>query len=50
MRTFKQDSWKRTQIRMPPTLYQAICDFASVNQMSLNQAMIELMGKSLGVI
>lgn len=46
-RVISQDDWKRTQIRMPMPLYDDLMDYASKHNISLNQAMIELIDRSL---
>lgn len=45
-----QDTWKRSQIRIPLKLYGAINDYAEKNNMSLNTALIELLDKGLSSI
>ncbi len=42
-----QDTWKRSQIRLPPSLHQAVVDYANDNKMSLNTAIVELLDKGL---
>ena len=42
-----QDSWKRTQFRIPQDLYIAIVEYAKVNNLSLNSAMIYLIEKGM---
>lgn len=42
-----QDTWKRTQLRFPPKLYEAVTAYAEKNSMSLNTAMISLLDKGL---
>ena len=42
-----QDSWKRTQVRIPQDQYDAVVDYAKENNLSLNTAMLELMDKGL---
>lgn len=42
-----QDTWKRSQVRLPNTLYHAIMEYADKNNMSLNTAIIELTNKGL---
>ena len=42
-----QDSWKRTQIRIPQDDYDAVADYAKENNLSLNTAMLELISKGL---
>lgn len=42
-----QDTWKRSQIRLPPSLYQAITEYAEKHNLSLNTALIELANKGL---
>lgn len=42
-----QDSWKRTQIRIPQDDYDAVACYAKENNLSLNTAMLELLGKGL---
>ena len=46
-RVVSQDDWKRTQVRMPQTLYEDIVEYASNNDMSLNHSMIFLMDMGL---
>lgn len=42
-----QDTWKRSQIRLPPSLHQAVVDYANDNNMSLNTAIVELLNNGL---
>ncbi|BAV11066.1 hypothetical protein SKB0120_04690 [Moraxella osloensis] len=42
-----QDDWKRTQVRMPQPLYEAVNEYAKNKDFSLNTAMIDLMNKAL---
>ncbi|OPH36633.1 hypothetical protein [Moraxella lacunata] len=42
-----QDTWKRSQIRLPPSLHQAVVDYANDNKMSLNTAIVELLDNGL---
>lgn len=42
-----QDTWKRSQIRLPPSLHQAVVDYANVHNMSLNTAIVELLDNGL---
>lgn len=42
-----QDTWKRSQIRLPPSLHQAVVNYANDNNMSLNTAIVELLDKGL---
>lgn len=42
-----QDEWKRTQIRIPKDVYDAIVEYAERNNLSLNTAMLELIDKGL---
>lgn len=48
-RTLNQDSWKRTQVRMPHEQYDAIIDYAQNKDISLNSAILELIDKGLAV-
>lgn len=43
----KQDEWKRTQIRIPATLYEEIAEHAKKDNLSLNTAMLDLIEKGL---
>lgn len=42
-----QDTWKRSQIRLPPSLYHGIMNYAEERNLSLNTALIELADKGL---
>ena len=42
-----QDTWKRTQLRFPKTLYEAVDDYSKRNDMSLNTAIISLVDQAL---
>lgn len=46
-RTLNQNNWKRTQVRLPQPLYDNVFEYAEKHGISLNQAMIELLEKSL---
>lgn len=46
-RTQNQDEWKRTQIRIPTTLYEEIAEHAKKDNLSLNTAMLDLIEKGL---
>lgn len=46
-RTQNQDEWKRTQIRIPATLYEEIAEHAKKDNLSLNTAMLDLIEKGL---
>ncbi|KAA8735549.1 hypothetical protein F4V57_01780 [Acinetobacter qingfengensis] len=46
-RTQNQDEWKRTQIRIPVTLYEEIAEHAKKDNLSLNTAMLDLIEKGL---
>lgn len=46
-RTLTQDTWKRSQVRLPQTLYDEIFEYAENQGISLNQAIIDLAGKGL---
>ena len=47
MRREKQGDWKRTQVRMPQDQYDDVVKYAEQSNLSLNSAMLELMGKGL---
>ncbi|MFA9487066.1 MULTISPECIES: hypothetical protein [unclassified Moraxella] len=38
-----QDAWKRSQVRLPISLYQAVVKYAEDKNMSLNTAIIHLL-------
>lgn len=42
-----QDTWKRSQVRLPPSLHQAVVEYANDNNMSLNTAIVELLDNGL---
>lgn len=42
-----QNTWKRSQIRLPPSLHQTVVNYANDNKMSLNTAIVELLDKGL---
>lgn len=42
-----QDTWKRSQVRLPPSLHQAVVEYANDNKMSLNTAIVELLDNGL---
>lgn len=46
-RHLNQDSWKRTQVRMPQDLYSELSNYAKENNLSLNSAMLALCEKGL---
>jgi len=46
-RTLTQDTWKRTQVRLPQVLYDEIFEYAENQGISLNQAIIDLTNKGL---
>lgn len=46
-RTLNQDSWKRSQVRLPQPLYDDVFEYAKKHGISLNQAIIELLDKGL---
>lgn len=46
-RPLNQDDWKRTQVRMPQSLYNALQNYAKENELSLNSAMLALCEKGL---
>ena len=41
-RQLNQEDWKRTQVRMPQPLYNALQNYAKENELSLNSAMLTL--------
>ncbi|AWL29336.1 hypothetical protein DJ533_12525 [Acinetobacter defluvii] len=43
----KQDDWKRTQLRIPHSQYEAVSRYAVRKSLSLNSAMLELMNIAL---
>lgn len=42
-----QDVWKRSQIRLTPTLYNAVLEYASEHDLSLNSALMHLTDEGL---
>ena len=42
-----QDVWKRSQIRLTPSLYNAVLGYASEHELSLNSALMYLTDKGL---
>ncbi|MFT4020760.1 MAG: hypothetical protein QM666_04495 [Acinetobacter sp.] len=46
-RTQNQDDWKRTQIRIPISLYKDVVRHAEQHNLSLNYAMLELMNRGI---
>ncbi|WP_322976613.1 Arc family DNA-binding protein [Acinetobacter pittii] len=44
---FKQDDWKRSQLRLPADLHERLIKFAEKNGLSMNTALIEIIEKSL---
>ncbi|MBJ8476473.1 hypothetical protein [Acinetobacter bereziniae] len=46
-RPLNQDNWKRTQVRLPPELHDAIIKYAENNKLSLTSAILELIEKGI---
>lgn len=44
---FKQDDWKRSQLRLPVDLHERLLKFAERNGLSMNSAIIEILEKTL---
>lgn len=44
---FKQDDWKRSQLRLPIDLHERLVKFAEKNGLSMNSAIIEILEKTL---
>lgn len=44
---FKQDDWKRSQLRLPTNLHERLVQFADKNGLSMNAAIIDILEKSL---
>lgn len=42
-----QDTWKRSQIRLTPSLYSAVLEYASEHDLSLNSALMQLTDEGL---
>lgn len=42
-----QDTWKRSQVRLPNSLYQVVAKYAEDKSMSLNTAIIHLLDMGL---
>lgn len=42
-----QDVWKRSQIRLTPSLYNAVLEYAAEHELSLNSALMYLTDKGL---
>ncbi|UXZ05096.1 hypothetical protein [Moraxella nasicaprae] len=42
-----QDTWKRSQVRLPNSLYQVVAKYAEEQSMSLNTAIIHLLDIAL---
>ncbi|MBC9229197.1 toxin-antitoxin system HicB family antitoxin [bacterium SPL81] len=46
-RPLNQENWKRTQVRLPPELHDEIINFAASKDISLNNAMLELLSAGI---
>ena len=44
---FKQDEWKRSQLRLPLDLHERLVKFAEKNGLSMNSAIVEILEKTL---
>ena len=44
-----QDTWERSQVRLPPTLHGALVDYSKENNLSKNAAIVELLDKALSI-
>lgn len=44
---FKQDDWKRTQVRLPPHIHEKLNQYAELNGLSQNAAMLQILEKVL---
>lgn len=42
-----QKDWKRTQLRLPSSHYEAVLAYADSNNLSINSAILELIDKAL---
>lgn len=49
IRVLNQDDWKRTQVRVPPDLYEDLTEYAENKNISLNTAIITLVQKALDI-
>lgn len=44
---FKQDDWKRTQVRLPPEVHEQLNRYAEINGLSQNAAILQILEKVL---